>query len=316
MLKNRIISTLNFFDLQDYPLTLLELHKFLISDWEGIKQQTDNQGEVIDSTLLAREAVLIDSILTCVDSECRGEVQNTLGFYHLPGRSSIVQVRLNNYFFGIQREKLIKKYIRSLRFVPFVRGVALAGSQAMGQQKENSDIDLLVILAPGFMWLGRTLVTLYFQILGKRRHGQNIKNRFCLNHYLAGPKMIGNFRNLYTAAEYLKLRSLVYSGDIGSFQQNNLGWIKVFFPNTNIKLIPNKSLLVQRFLEKLFINSFGDWLERQLKNWQLPKIRQEKFIVVENDELSFHPHSKQQMLLSDFAKFQKQQERVTIKLVS
>ena len=32
MLKERILSTLKFFDLQDYPVTLLELHKFLLAD--------------------------------------------------------------------------------------------------------------------------------------------------------------------------------------------------------------------------------------------------------------------------------------------
>lgn len=185
MLKERILSTLRFFDFQDYPLTLLELQRFLVTDLEVLKKLIDMQGEIIISNFKKEQEITIDKILECLDSELQNFVENTLGFYHLAGRKPIVQSRLQNYFFGIKREKLIKKYIGGLKYIPFVRGAALAGSQAMGQEKEASDIDLLIITDPKYMWLARTLVTAYFQILGKRRHGRKIQNRFCLNHYLA-----------------------------------------------------------------------------------------------------------------------------------
>jgi len=305
MLKDRILSTLRFFDLQDYPVTLLELHKFLIADLENLKPQIDLQGELILANLIQDSEVSIDKILNCLDTECQSEVQNYLGFYYLAGREAIAKARLDNYFFGIRREKLIRKYIGGLNHLPFVRGVAISGSQAMGQQKQQSDIDLLIITHPQFLWLGRTLVTAYFQILGKRRYGQKIANRFCLNHYLAGPKRITSFKNLYTAAEYLKLRPVVYGHSVWSFISENKSWMRIFFPNMQAQE-PEKGWhsKVQEFFEAILQGSFGLWLEQKLKNWQMPKIRQEKFIVVEDDELSFHPDSKQQGLLSSFFKFQ------------
>ena len=294
---------MEFFDLQEYPLTLLELHRFLIADVTHLKNYLDNQGELLSADLIPIASVSIDQILNCLDIECRAEVQNYFGFYYLAGRQNIVNQRLQNYFYGIQREKLIKRYIGGLKYLPFVRAAALAGSQAMGQEKETSDIDLLIITAPGFLWLARTLVTAYLQILGKRRHGQKIANRFCLNHYLAGAKILDNDRNLYTACEYLKLRPLVFSHAIWQFQKNNLNWIKFCFPNADfLEPEQDKPPQMQIFLEKLFNGKFGLWLERLLKNWQMARIRRQKFIVVEEDELSFHPHNRKDSLFTAYFK--------------
>ncbi len=304
MLKNRILSTLKFFDLQDYPLTLLELHKFLTSDWQQLKAGVDAQGELTEPAEI-QEQVKINELLVCLDSECTEEVENFLGFYCLSGRKNLVQQRLRNYYYGFKREKLIRRYINGLRQVPFARGIGLAGSQSMGLQKEFSDIDLLIIVCPGFMWLARTIITAYFQIFGIRRYGQKVANRFCLNHYLAGPKNLDDDRNLYTAVEYAKLRPLVYGHSIWQFQKNNEKWLKIFLPNIVLKEPVNEQpSRMQLFWEKLLANKFGLWLDEQLKNWQISKIRQEKFIVVEADELSFHPNNRKKDLFDQFFKNQ------------
>ena len=89
-----------------------------------------------------------------------------------------------------------------------------------------------------------------------------------------------------------------------SFLNENFNWINVFYPNAILDKQPQEaSPKAQGFLEKMFMGEFGLWLEQSLKNWQLPKIRQEKFIFVSEDELSFHPNSKQKNLLEEFLKF-------------
>jgi hypothetical protein len=338
MLKQRIISTLKFFDLQDYPLTLLELHKFLLADIGGLKKQINTQWELVNEAGI-NQKVGISDLADCLDKECQNEAAQKNGFYCLPGRAEIVDRRLADYIYGIKRERRIQKFTGGLRHMPFVRGVGLAGSQAMGPQKQNSDIDLLIIVDQRFLWLARTVATAYFQILGLRRHGNKIANRFCLNHYLAGVKTINELKNLYTAWEYAKLRPLVYSNVIEDFQTKNGGWIAEFFSNFEVvginnhqrqfsppppasagysslkkgeKLPPSLKLrrtsrespdepsAIQNRLERMLSGKFGQWLEAKLKNRQLPKIRQEEFILVRDDELSFHPQSKQQKLLGQF----------------
>jgi len=275
----------------------------LLEDLEKIRQGLTDQWEV-RGELESSSAVAPDAIIRCLETECKNEIETEKGFYVLKGRRELVAKRLENYLFGIGRERLIRKYAPFFRYIPFVRGVALAGSQALGQQKKSSDIDLFIVTDPEFLWLARTLVTGYLHLTGKRRYGNFITDRFCLNHYIAAPKEVQEFKNLYTASEYIKLRPLVYPGSIYRFQYNNKQWIGQLFPNAEFLKTPlDRQSGIQKILEQVLANKFGFWLEQKLKSWQLPKIRtQEKFIVVKDDELSFHPQSKQQELLAEFFK--------------
>lgn len=305
MLKDRILSTLRFFDLQDYPLTLLELQQFLMEDEQVLKQRVDSQFEInnIQNVKTPERSITSGEILRCVEEECQGQVEEDRGFYYLRGKNKIVQRRLQSYNYGLKREQLIRKFVWPLRHLPFVRGVALAGSQAMGLYKSTSDIDLLIITDPKFLWLARSLVTAYFQVIGQRRHGSIVIDRFCLNHYLAGPKKISKWKNLYTAWEYLKLRPLVYRQEIYEFQSQNLEWLKIYFPNFVLERPQNeKPSGIQRVLEGIFTNRFGLWLEKQIKKSLSGRIRKEPYILVVEDELSFHPNSAQQELLRQFFK--------------
>ncbi len=302
MLKNRILSTLKFFDLQDIPLTLLELHRFLLGDLSRIALSQDEKGELFADAPVGGKSQNsgLDEILACLERECQKEAENTLGYYHLPGRVEIVRARLNNYFFGISRERRVRKFLPLLKHLPFVRGVGIGGSQSMGQQKEKSDIDLFIITLPGFMWLTRTLVSVYFQLLGMRRHGRKIANRFCLNHYVAGAKLVDRERNLYKAMEYGRLRPLIYPQGIIEFLRKNQDWISVYLPNFYAEEGFEKQSKIQTLLEALFKNPFGWVLEKFLGFIQKLKIRQDEFTFVLEDELSFHPHSQHRVLLSKF----------------
>lgn len=307
MLKDRIIATLRFFDLQDWPLTLLELRTYLTGDLNGLYENLNDQWELREGAGLGQAAqpVSLGQVLASLETECGAEVECASGFYCLTGRTGIVQKRLENYLYGIEREKKISKYIGALKFLPFVRGAALTGSQAMGPQRQGSDIDLLIVVEPGYLWLARTLVTAYFHVIGQRRHGAKIADRFCLNHYVAGPKKIKELQNLYTAWEYAKLRPLIGVEEVKDFQKQNHPWIRVFFPNFSV--LPSwhePAPAFRLFMERLLEGRFGAWAEKTLRGWQLPKIRQEKFILVKEDELSFHPQSKQQNLLKSYFAFQ------------
>lgn len=305
MLKNRILSTLRFFDLQDYPLTLLELHKFLLTDIQILKTRINTGWELISEPSANNQKANIDEILKYLEAECQNETEQKNGFYCLNGRAAIIGQRLANYIYGIKRERRIRRFAAGLRYLPFVRGAALGGSQAMGLNKETSDIDLLVITEANFMWLARTWVTVYFQILGIRRYGRHIANRFCLNHYLARPAAVNCERNLYKAMEYGRLRPLIYSGCIEEFQRNNAGWINAFFPNwEKIKLAAEQPPYFQKLFERMFNNSFGRFLEKHLQSWQMARIKQGGFIFVTNEEMSFHPGSKHESLLQGFFELQ------------
>ncbi len=287
MLEERIVQTLRLFGIQKYAVTLLEVHRFL----------------VFDSRPEADGLVGVADVLAALDRlRQEGEVVQRRGYYTLPHEEALFDLRWRGYRYGVWREKIIRRTMKGLAYIPFVRGVALAGSQALGLQKEGSDIDLLVITEAHWLWLPRTLVTAYFQILGIRRHGAKVANRVCLNHYLSGPKAMKVGHNWYTALEYGKLRPLVGAAAVARFQEVNERWAHEFFPHAvPLKASAATQPFVQKLLERIFTNAFGMYIERALGSWQGKRIhKDEPHIIVDSDELSFHPQSKQDALLEAF----------------
>jgi predicted nucleotidyltransferase len=304
MLQDRIRETVYFFDLQGIPLTAFEVYKYLLVDADGLRLRLDQSFE-LQELGEAISSVGLDTVLFTLDDLVEKRyLERRAGFYCLPGKTQLIVTRLQQYSKGLKRERRIKRVQKYLRVIPFVRSIAINGSQSFGQSQANSDIDLFIVTDQKFMWTARTLVTGFFQLFGMRRHGKKIANRFCLNHYVAGQKQIHSGRNLYSALEYLKLRPLVSASVIIDFQQQNLDWISRIFPNAPRVIqgsLPEQSpLLLQVWLEKLYEGLFGKIWESILADWQMRRIRQEKYIVVAADELSFHPQSKAEMLLQQF----------------
>ena len=304
MLAERIISTLRFFDLQKFPLTAFEVHQYLIADVTALKAKLDIRYEIEDGSAPVAPAVHFDTILTQLHILTReGRIIKKNGFYALSGREQLIADRSRNYLHGLKRVRLIQRSLVPTKHIPFVRGIALAGSQALGQQRATSDIDLLIITDPRRMWTARTLLSAWFHLFGVRRHRKKAANRFCLNHYLANPREVDAERNLYKAMEYTKLRTVNGANQIRKFQRANLEWIHQFFPNVTFPPIARSATFsLQASLEKIFNNRIGDWVEHQLGKWQQKRIRQDQYVFVRKDELSFHPESKHTALLQGFFK--------------
>jgi hypothetical protein len=303
MLSDRILSTLRFFDLQGIPLTMFEVHKYLLADVEQLRPVLNGTFELHDSEF-SGPFVSLGSVTSELERLVEsGQLSTRQGYYCLPAHDAIIRARLRNYEFGILRERRIRRFGKLLRFVPFVRAAAVGGSQALGQQTASSDIDMFIITDPEFLWLGRTLVTAYFQVFGVRRHDKKIANRFCLNHYLAGAQEVTAERDPYNALEYLRLRAIAGPEEIHKFQKLNLGWIKKFYPNTelfNAVALPRP--IMQQAGEWLLRNRFGRWLERKLGARQMPRIKGGEHAVATDRELSFHSKERKYKLLREFYK--------------
>lgn len=302
-LENRIIKTLGLFALQSTALTLLELWRFLVRDSAELVTSMSGHGELIDVPIFDNRTESISNVYSALHTLVKsGEVVEDLGHYTIRANSELVKKRWLGYRYGVWREKRIRAFTKGLPYIPFVRGVALAGSQSLGLERKESDIDLFITTSPGWLWLPRTLITGYFQLLGIRRHGAYIENRVCLNHYVAGPKHMVQGRNWYTAIEYGKLRPLYGAGALSEFQSINKEWMAAFFPNFEMV---RKNLIaaspIQKVLEAIISVLGGKFFERTLGSWQGQRIhKNEPHIIVAEDELSFHPQSKQDALLEAF----------------
>ena len=75
-------------------------------------------------------------------------------------------------------------FARVIRVFPWIRGVAIANSLAMGSVKEGSDIDLLVLCAPQRVWLSRFVVVLLLRVL-RLRPGEAMHDPVCPSFFVA-----------------------------------------------------------------------------------------------------------------------------------
>lgn len=306
MLDERILATFKFFDLQATPLTLLELHKFLLTEPKNLENLWTPRFELKNIDLPKEEFVSVGGLFTALtDLVKRDLLVQYEGYYALPGRLALINERLNSYGEAIKSERRIARYLPSLKYLPFIRGVAVGGSQALGRVRPESDIDLFIITESNRIWLARVFITIYFQLFLVRRHGQKIAKRFCLNHYVAGDKILTSDLNVYTAMEYGRLRQVVHKSVIDDFKDNNLNWISKVFPQMGYychlfhteAYLPKCTKLMERVFNKYL---FADKLEKILGAWQLKRIKQDELILIAKDELSFHHAGKQKQLLGVF----------------
>lgn len=300
-IAKKILTTLTFFDAQDLPLSLVEISANLSPSafpppfrGEGVPSRSRGAGE---------GAVALSDLTTTLQTELKDRVKTDGVFYCLASRPELLRQRHQRYRLTLTRMRRAKKYLSFLRHTPYVRAVAISGSQALLNSHPGSDIDLFIITGRGRIWAARLLVSLYFQIFGVRRHGQEVKNRFCLNHYLDESAAITEDKNFYTAVEYRSL--LPVFGNFQKFYRQNL-WIREFLPaarpESSVPFFRFQSRWLKPLLEAVLELTLLGPLLNLISGWyQRLRIRQQDYIFVSGHELSFHPGSRGQRILARFA---------------
>lgn len=290
LLAQSIYKTLAFFDAQDLPLTLFEIKGYLVNSKEPL---------FFFPSLLS-----LTKIQETLDAELSDKIDCQNGFCYLRGRAGLIKKRQRRYPVSLQRFRKARKFLAGLRYVPYLRAVAISGSLALLNCEENSDIDLFLIIKKNRIWISRLLVSLYFQVLGERRYEGHIKGRFCLNHYLSEDMEIRQDQNLYTATEYTSLLPVLGKDELMKFWQKNL-WIGKFLlkpqPETSSVFFDFRFSFWQKAFEFILEFSIGPFLNWLSGQYQKKRIKMQEYILVSDEELSFHPSSRGQKVLAKFS---------------
>jgi predicted nucleotidyltransferase len=222
---------------------------------------------------------LADIIKELENEEIKKLIEEYRGFYFLKGRRELVEARINKNKISSSKLKKLRRVVWLLRFVPYVRMIAVTGTLSMKNAEKSSDWDLLIVLEKGKIWTGRTLVTAAAQLMGKRRHGNKIKDRICLNYFITTNSLEVRSKDLFSANEYYFLFPLFDSGSYyNKFQLRN-SWIRDIKPGYQLNEIlsprtfkdTKTSYFIRTFGEKILIFSF---LEDYLRKWEKKKIEQ------------------------------------------
>ena len=168
-ISKSIVATVTYYDVMSLPLTAFEIWKHLIAygNAESSTHQSASLGEVC---------------LALASSELSGKLSEFHGFYFLPGREHLVAERMRTERISVSKLKRMRSLASVLSCLPYVRMVGATGSLAMKKGNRGSDWDMFIVLRSGKIWIGRTVLTLFLHLIGKRRHGDRINDRACLNY--------------------------------------------------------------------------------------------------------------------------------------
>jgi len=211
------------------------------------------------------------------------------------------------YRYQLWRAKLA---VGLMRYIPYVRMVALARSVADETATPDSDIDVFIIAKHGRLYLTRILVTGVLQLAGLRRHTTRpnkkpakrlIANRICLSFYATTHHR--DFRSIslkpYDLYMPYWIRGLLPLLDEGTtfedFQKAN-AWVTDVLPAAPLRTGQSRRLSkVAKVAEWLLDKTFGVDFERSAAKFQRKRIDAnpdnpdpDVNIIVDEDMLKFH----------------------------
>ena len=202
-LHGAVLKTLVYSDLFDFPLTAGELCTYLFD-------------------VGAAEAEVLQAARQCPD------VVELDGHFCLRGRQHLVAERQRRL---VENEKLwlkARRYGSMVAALPFVRMVAVTGSLAPGNSRPGDDIDLLLVVAPGRLWLCRLLVLALVRAL------RLIGDELCPNFLLSEGRLQidGSAFPAYYARELSQMTPLFGADSYRALRLAN-GWTVRLLPNSN-----------------------------------------------------------------------------------
>jgi hypothetical protein len=160
-----IMRTVIYFDLFSFPLTADEIY----------------------SSLLIKEPVRYSIFLQSLNHHL--PLAQHGGFYFLPGREELVAKRKQAYLLADDKFKIARKNAQLLRRLPFVRAIFVANRLAYSNASDSSDIDFVIVSAPGRIWTCRFFTSLLLKILNRRPTDTDHRNKICLSFYLEEPHL-------------------------------------------------------------------------------------------------------------------------------
>jgi len=292
-IQTAILRTLVYSGIFDYPLTPEEIFLYLIGN-KSYSQQEIN-GSLGDLSRL-------------------GLIGEREGFFFLKNREVICDLREKRQKWSEEKLIKVKNWVWLFRLIPWIRLVAVTGAVAAGNADENSDIDLMIIANSKRIWLTRFLVLGLLKILGLRVDLKRklTANRFCVNLFIADNCLEYPQKNLYTANEIIRIKSIF---ERNNFYQRFLAenqWVLGFLLNFSLRgPLARQGDPSQKDGQPVPLSGtgLGDYFEKLTRSWQIKIIRRnfpQTIDIGDEDLVSFQPNDCSRRILDEFQKREKQ----------
>ncbi len=216
-MEKAILKTLIYADIFDYPLTIYEIHKWLIGKKSNLRQ-------------------IEKALKSLSKTSLRGpEVKKQKDYYFLPHRSKLVSKRQS-------RQKQAREYFKKaqllanvLRIIPWIKLVGVSGGLAMENTQKKDDIDLFIITSKNRLWISRLLALGLLSLIKQRRkvtdQKSQVAGKLCLNILLEEDKLAQKQQDIYLAHEILQMKVLWQRAGIYYKYLTDNEWVFKFLPN-------------------------------------------------------------------------------------
>jgi hypothetical protein len=238
MVENAILRTVIYADIFHYPLTLQELHTFLIHHEEVSCAEVERSLHTS-----ARLRALL----------CEQD-----GLIALSTRQDIIALRQSRQRMAQDLRQKAERYGRWLAHIPFVRMVALTGALAMNNPAhERDDLDYLLVVASGRVWLARAFAVLMVRVV------RLLGTELCPNYVLATDKLLQTRQDLYVAHEVAQMLPLFGDDVYRAMLASNAAWMSAFLPNAVAHATPPEPApsRIKRLFERALAGKLGHALE-------------------------------------------------------
>ena len=246
---NEVLKPILYADIFDYPLTFDEIYQFL--EFKTTPQILEN---------LLKRAIEEGRIIV-VD-----------GFYSLNGRPNLVAKRRARWQAAQTLWPKARHYGRWIASLPFVKMVAVTGSLAVENPRDNiDDIDYLIVTQPGRLWFCRALIILMV------RYGHLRGVHLCPNYMLTERLLYFKDDNLFIAREMLQMVPLYGKQCYLDMRRLN-NWVIDYLPQgtgLNLDRLDDELPVLQRFIKRsgevVLGGVLGNWVEKPLQSYQINK---------------------------------------------
>lgn len=287
-IKDSILKALSYADVFDYPLTYEQIGRWAI----GMRIRNYESG-IKNNKLFSEKN----------------------GYYFLRERDNIVKERIKRKKWSEEKFKLAEKTAKSLRVIPTVKLIGITGALAVENAKKEDDIDLIIITSKGFLWTTRLLVTFLLEIIGNRRHPQdlNVNNKICLNMFVCEDYLTvsNKEQDIFSAHEVLQMNP-IFNRD-NTYQKFLMAnqWVGKYLPNAfekqnkglRTRNIEQKKGILQIFkfivLSSLLVVRIIEGLMKRLQLWYMQKRRTTEIIT--DRLIRFHPHDSRKRVLNKYS---------------
>ncbi len=212
-LSTSVLATLAYADIFDYPLTLVEVWRWLVGSQTSIRSVF----HILKKLVQQEKIIFLD------------------GFYCLPKQEKNIKLRIHKNKCAQLKWQIACRAGKVLKNIPTVQLVGVTGALAMDNAGANDDIDLMIIAKAHTMWLTRLVVTLITELLFHRRHprDRHIANTVCLNLFTANRMHDMRFapHDIYIAHELLHLRPVYYRDHLYKKMLKANKWVTTLLPN-------------------------------------------------------------------------------------